>query len=226
MRRLLVAGILAVASAACGPSRGELIVDWTFAGQSCADAGVAAIYFSIANETLSPDHYNCVEQGHMITGADLGDYLAGSYDVTLTGVDADGVTLYQATQTVQVRGGRQNEFAIDLAQVAVTTGSANLTWTFDGQNCAQANVDHVTILVDTDASGNGGVNAGTVACSTLGTDGASVEQLSPGNHTFAILGVRTVAGSPHLVYRTHHPPTAFIEVGLITDVRVSAESPP
>ena len=31
---------------------------------------------------------------------------------------------------------------------------------------------------------------------------------------------------PHLVYRTHNPPAFFFQAGLITDVTVSAESPP
>ena len=105
---------------------------------------------------------------------------------------------------------------------------SSLVWTpsVSGKSCAGASVDHVTIFVDPDASGNGGINAGTVACNTNGTDGASVEGLTRGTHSFAIQGIRTLSDGAHLVYRTHQPPPYFFEVGLITDVFVSAESPP
>jgi hypothetical protein len=127
---------------------------------------------------------------------------------------------------VRVAAGRQNEYAIDAAQLQVTTGSANLTWTFDGKNCVGAAVDQVRILVDLNPDGTGGIDAGTVACSTLGTDGASVSPLDPGTHTFAIIGFRTVNNRLTTVYRTHHPASGFIAVGADTDVVVSAESPP
>ena len=39
MRRLGLAAALALA-AACAPKRDDLTVDWTFAGKTCADAGV------------------------------------------------------------------------------------------------------------------------------------------------------------------------------------------
>jgi len=87
-------------------------------------------------------------------------------------------------------------------------------------------VDTVTIFVDPDARGVPGFNAGTVACSTLNTDGASVEALAPGSHTFAIFGWRTLSTGPQLLYRTHSPPSYLIEAGKTANVFVSAESPP
>ncbi|HEY6910581.1 MAG TPA: hypothetical protein VI297_01455 [Gemmatimonadales bacterium] len=320
MRRLLILGMLSLAAAACGPSRAEVEVDWTFGGLSCADAGVETIQFSIAGEVLSPDHFSCAQAG---AGANLGSFLNGNYQLTVSGLDADGNLVYQTTQTIQVRGSRLNKFAVDvspgdvtlhwsfggkscvaagipvvhvsvdnqlitdgatadlpcasggvdgttitplsqgqhsfdivgvdangnskfalngllvsvvagqntvaspdLAPAAPTTSSANLTWTFDGKSCAAGIVDHVTIFVDPAVDGTGGVNAGTVPCSTAGTDGAAVDGLTRGTHSFAIQGIRTLADGPHLIYRTHNPPSRFFEIGLITDVPVSAESPP
>jgi hypothetical protein len=221
MRRILMLSL--VAAAACGPSSGTLLVDWTFEGRSCADEGVATIYMDVAGERLSPDHFSCAEAP---AGVDLGVYYAGDYQLTVTGMDATGAITHQVTQTLHVTGGKENEFAIDVPRVAVTTGSANLTWAFDGKTCAGASVNKVTIFVDPDASGNGGINAGTVACSTMGTDGVSVEGLTPGTHTFAIQGLRTLSDGDHLVYRTHRPASGFFAVGAITDVFVSAESLP
>jgi hypothetical protein len=220
MRRLLMLGMLSLAAAACGPSRAEVEVDWTFGGLSCADAGVDRIDFAVAGEVVSPDHYTCVEAG---VGASLGSFLDGNYQLTVSGFDPAGNLVYQTTQTIQVRGTRKNVFPIDLPQVAQFTGDVTLHWTFGGQSCAAANVDHVTIFVDPDAAGGGGINAGTVPCSTAGTDGGSVDGLTRGTHSFAIQGIRTLADGPHLIYRTHNPPSSFFEIGLITDLSVSAE---
>jgi len=223
MRRILMLSL--IAAAACGPSSGELEVDWTFEGVSCADAGVAFIQIDIPNEVLSPNEFTCQEAS---LGANLGVYYAGDYQLTVVGLDASREVTHQVTQTLRVVGGKKNSFAVDVPRVVpiTPTGSASLTWAFEGKTCAAANVNKVTILVDPDANGNGGINAGTVACSTMGTDGASVEGLTQGTHTFAIQALRTLSDGDHLVYRTHQPAAGYFAVGAITDVFVSAESLP
>src|SRR5512140_496526 len=113
MRRLLILGMLSLAAAACGPSRAEVEVDWTFGGLSCADAGVERIDFSIAGEVLSPDSFTCVQAP---VGAGLGSFLNGNYQLTVSGFDSAGNLVYQTTQTIQVRGTRLNKFPIDLPQ--------------------------------------------------------------------------------------------------------------
>ena len=324
MRRILMVPLVA-AALACGPSRSEVVVYWTFGGLSCADAGVATIQVDVAGEVLSPNQFTCAQAGQ---GASLGRYLHGDYQLTVSGFDASAALIYQVTQTLNVRGGQDNTFNVDatpvastsgdvtlhwtfsgkscaqagitvmhvsvdglvltdvngkadlpcsqggvdgttvsplapgqhsfdlvgvdsggtaryalngynatavagqnavyapnLAPAAPTTASANLTWTFSGQSCATANIDHVTILVDPNADGTQGpqtANAGTVPCNAAGTDGASVEGMGPGIHSFAILGSR----SGTLLYRTHSPPSSFFAVGLITNVVVSAEPLP
>jgi hypothetical protein len=222
MRQVLLFSLIAVA--ACGPGRSDVEVDWTFEGLSCADARVATIQVDILNEALSPNQFNCADAS---LGADLGTYLAGTYQITITGFDAFGAVTHQIMPSIVVHGGQKETFAIDVPRVAPsTTASANMTWTFDGKGCAAAAVNQVTIMVDPSSNGTGGVNAGTVACSTMGTEGAFIDPLTPGVHTFAILGLRTLSDGPHLVYRTHNPPAFFFQAGLITDVAVSAESPP
>ena len=218
MRRTLMP--LLLAAAACGgPSRGHLVVDWTFAGVSCANAGVANIGIDITNEVLTPNTFTCQQAS---VGVDLGSYLVGDYQLTITGYDAGGTVTHQQTQTLAVHGG-ENQYSIDVPAI---TGNASISWTFDGKSCATAGVDTVTIFVDPDAHGIPGFNAGTVACTTLGTDGASIEALAPGSHTFAIFGWRTLSTGPQLLYRTHSPPSYLIEAGKTANVFVSAESPP
>ncbi|TMA40712.1 MAG: hypothetical protein E6J82_14575, partial [Deltaproteobacteria bacterium] len=77
MRRILLLSL--IAAAACGSSSGELEVDWTFDGVSCADAQVAFIQIDIANEVLSPNQFTCQEAS---LGANLGVYYAGDYHLT------------------------------------------------------------------------------------------------------------------------------------------------
>ena len=322
MRRILVLTSL-LAAAACGPGRTDLEVHWTFGGQPCDVAGVVSMQVDVAGEVLSPNVFECTGFNSAGLGADLGTYLNGPYQVTVTGFDGTngtGSITHQVTQTIQVRGGGTMIVEIDvppnevtlhwtfqgqscaqagvafvnvtvdgvlisgaadnpdlpctsggidgttigplgagphsfdlvgvdsghtaryalnglgvtamagsnvvasanLLTAAPTSASAHLTWTFDGKGCAAAGVSQVRIYVDPDAGGNGGTNAGTVACSTNGTEGADVENLTEGTHSFAILGINNGV----LLYRTHAPPSANFRVGLITNVPISAESPP
>ena len=224
MRRLLMVPLIA-AAVACGSGSSAVEVDWTFeGGSSCADVGVATIQVDIAGEVLQPNQFSCADAS---LGADLGTYLAGTYQITITGMDAFGAVTHQVMQSLVVHGGRKQSYAIDVPRVAPSTvASANITWTFGGKGCTAAGVDQVTIMVDPASNGTGGTNAGTVACSTMGTEGAFIEPLTAGVHTFAILGLQTRSDGPHLLYRTHNPPAYFFQAGVITDVAVSAESPP
>lgn len=237
MRRMVVLTLAAAATApSCGgPTRSDVVVDWTFGGLSCADAGVTEIHMAIPNEVLSPDHFTCQEAA---VGVDLGSFLLGDYQLTITGFDGAGTQTHQTVQTLRVRAARSgnscpqgvpspcDEFAIDVPRVANST-TALLTWTFSpGSDCTTANVQQVTIFVDPNPDGTGGTNAGTVACSTMGTQGASIAPVTPGTHTFAISGLRVLSDGPHLVYRTHTPVSAFFTQSAITDVAVSAEAPP
>ena len=184
---------------------------------------VPAVDVDALKNTLSPTPGDAGEKVKFAVGAPE----LPPAEVTVTGFDALGAMTHQTAVTVAVKAGPKSEYAIDVPRVAPSTvASANLTWTFDGKGCAAASVERVTILVDPNPDGTGGTDAGTVACSTLGTDGAFVEPLSAGTHTFAILGLRTVGNAVHLLYRTHRPPASFFQAGLVTDVAVSAESPP
>jgi hypothetical protein len=79
----------------------------------------------------------------------------------------------------------------------------------------------VQIFFDPRSDGSGGQDTGVVPCNSGGADGASVEDVPEGYHSFAITGLR--AG--HIVYFTHRPPSTLFRVGLISDLFVSAESP-
>ncbi len=209
---------------------GDLTLQWTFAGKTCAQAGIAVVHISVENQVITDAGNNpdlpCNSAG--VEGTTISPFTPGLYTVDLMGVDGTGATVYAASApfTVTVVAGQNALYNVDLVAHVSTDAVANLIWTFDGKSCAAAGVDQVTIFVDPDSQGNGGTNAGTVPCNSLGTDGASVSPLSGGPHSFAIYGSRLVGGTPSLLYRTHQPLAWQFAVGLTTDVQVSAESPP
>ena len=230
--RTATLGAVALAVVACGgPSRGDVQVFWTFAGQNCQQAGVNFIQIDVANEVLTPNRYFCIDPNNaslMRTGADLGPFLFGTYDLTLTGFDVDGRILFQASQSFTVRGDVQVN--VDLA-----AATADLSWdaikstggfapgTNGAMTCDEAEVDTVQIVVDPNADGSGGTSAGTLACNTNGVEGALISPLASGTHSFLIKAFRDVSGVPTLVYKTTPPVSASFQIGTTTPVDVTAE---
>jgi len=208
----------------------SVTLHWTFAGRSCAQAGVVVIHASVDGQVLTDINDNpdlpCTSAG--IDGTTISPLTPGRHIIDLIGVDGTGASVYAvpAPFTATVIAGQDALYTPNLAAFTSTQAFANLSWTFGGKTCAGAGVDQVTIFVDPDANGNGGVNAGTVPCNTNGTDGASVSGLSEGKHAFAITGSRLVGSTLTPLYRTHQPFSSLFAIGLTTDVLVSAESLP
>jgi hypothetical protein len=206
-------------------------VYWTFAGQNCQQAGVNVIQIDVANEVLNPNRYFCIDPNNaslMRTGADLGPFLFGTYDLTLTGFDANGAILYQASQTFTVRGDVQVNVDLAAATADLSWDAINSTGGFaPGANgamtCDEAQVDKVQIIVDANADGTGGTSAGTLACNTNGVEGALISPLSAGTHSFLINAFRDVSGVPTLVYQTKPPVSESFQIGTTTPVDVTAE---
>jgi hypothetical protein len=232
--RTAMVGVAALVVAACAdPRRGDVRVFWTFAGQNCQQAGVNVIQIDVANELLSPNRYFCIDPNNsslMRTGADLGPFLFGTYDLTVTGLSADGTIMFQASQSFTVRG--DIDVNIDLSGVPtadVSWDAVNSTGGFmvganGAMTCEEAQVDTVRIFVDPNPDGTGGTSAGDVACNTNGTEGAIVAPLTPGTHSFAISGIRNTFAGPVLVYRTTRPTTAQFDVGVTKLVDVDADA--
>src|SRR5712691_10260680 len=185
-----MAGLAALAalSSGCGdPRRADVQVFWTFAGQTCQQAGVDVVQVDIANELLTPNRFFCTDptDGSLRVGVDLGAFLLGTYDLTLTGFDAGGAILYRSSRQFTVQG--DTELHVDLQPAAA--GTISLNWTFGGLTCALAGVTSVRMSVDggliTDQSGSV-----DVACSAGGVDGTSISPLAPGVHRVDLVGIR------------------------------------
>src|SRR5437868_3937553 len=196
-------GLAALAFAACGdPRRGEVRVFWTFANQTCQQAGVHIVQVDIQGEVLTPNQFFCTDphDGSLRIGADLGAFFLGTYNLTVTGLDVDGVSVFQSSQSFTVNG--DIDVNIDEQALPSTVATADVSWDalatttegfalgFNGaMTCAEAQVDVVRIFVD-------GTSAGDVACDTNGVEGATVAPLTAGNHSFLISGIRNVSGVP------------------------------
>jgi hypothetical protein len=177
----------AVFGSGCGdPARGHLQVNWTFAGNSCLAAGVHTIQVDIAHELLNPNQFSCdLGSSGIAGGADLGTYLVGQYTLTISGLDADGVVLYQTQQVVSVQRG-DNVLQIDVPRVP--GGSMSVNWTFASLSCAQAGVTSVRMSLDGALIlAQGSVD---IPCRSNGADGTSISPVAPGRHRLDLVGVK------------------------------------
>jgi len=226
-------GLAALAVTACGdPRRGDVRVFWTFSGQTCQQAAVHIVQVGIQNEVLNPNQFFCTDphDGSLRVGADLGPFLFGTYNLTVTGFSAEGPPAFEASQSFTVRG--DIDVNIDLQAVPSTVASADVSWdalTSTGgfvlranapMTCDEAQVDTVRIFVDPNPDGSGGTALNDLACNTNGVEGALVSPLTAGTHSFAISGIRNGT----LVYKTMHPASAQFDIGLTTNVDVDADA--
>ena len=226
-----LAALVALSSGCADPRRGDVQVFWTFAGQNCQQAGVHSIQIDVAGEALTPNEYLCIDpkDASMRIGADLGRFLFGTYDLTLTALDADGGTLFQAAQSFTVQG--DTAVRLDLQRVAtadVSWDALNSTGGFalgvnGAMTCDEAQVDFVRIFLDPAPDGTGGTFVGEVACNTSGVEGAQIAPMPEGVHSFAISAIRNTAFGRTLVYQTTRPTSANFQQGVITPIDVDAD---
>jgi hypothetical protein len=180
--------VAAAFGSGCGdPARGHLQVNWTFAGNSCLAAGVKTIQVDIAHELLSPNQFSCdLGSSGIAGGADLGTYLVGQYTLTISGLDVDGVVLYQTQQVVSVQRG-ENVLPIDVPKVP--GGSISVNWTFGSLSCAQAGVTSVRMSLD-GALIKDQAGSVDIPCRSNGSDGTSISPVAPGRHRLDLVGMK------------------------------------
>ena len=114
---------------------GNLTLRWTFNSQSCALVPqVASVRVTIPGQTLQNNGvFPCTTSG--MDGITLLNFAAGSYAVTVEGIDSTNRVLFTATRTVQVLG--DVSVTLDLLPPG-TSGSLRLSWSFpQAARCAQ-----------------------------------------------------------------------------------------
>ena len=176
---------------------GSAAVDWSFDGLTCAQAGVDYLRVSLDGHELADDRGDpfipCAQDGY--EGVVLGPVDAGPHSIDLVAYRGNSVNWTLASVPVEVVLGYPAYLSTELVSAAGGSAAASITWTFAGLSCAQAQATSVQVLVD-------GQDAGTVACSTSGADGAVVSPLAPGGHSFQLFASRTVGSQKQLVYQS------------------------
>lgn len=207
-------------------SGGSATLRWTFGGQGCAAAGVTLVHVTLDNQPLTDVHNSadlpCSQavNGTQVDGIAVSPLPAGTHSFDIIGYVSGQASFQLNGLVVTVSDGRDTSVSPDVP--AANVGSAQLSWTFVGMSCAEADVTTVQVFVDPNADGSGGTDAGTVPCTNSGVEGVAVSPLSPGNHSFAISGIRHAGGVDQLVYQTTHPASATFQAARSTAVPVVA----
>lgn len=99
---------------------GDISFRWNFGGRTCAQVPeVTRMVVEIPGQTLQNGGvYNCNEAGS--DGIRLLNFRAGSYDYVISGQNALGLVIYQASGTVRVNG--NVDVAVTLNQTSNATG--------------------------------------------------------------------------------------------------------
>ena len=105
-RQVLAMGVamgLAGCAVEANPARGDLTLNWTFAGARCGEAGVSTVnvrLFDPGGTELVNDAFPCSQGAADYTALALGDY-----GYVVDGFDTAGTRLYEASGSVGVREG-------------------------------------------------------------------------------------------------------------------------
>ncbi len=188
LQGLLAVAALFLCSAACKSVRREVVVDFTFAGQDCATAGVATI--QIDRGDLTPLHLDCQDAaGRPVTSLNIGSFVIGMEIITVRAFNAAGAIVYYSARNVDIVADGSNRFAIDLTAVPVSTGSLTVQWNFDGQGCAAAGISSVQVALDGVAIT--GANASPdLPCSADSLEGTVLSAIEGGRHTLDVEAFR------------------------------------
>lgn len=183
---------------------GNIYVSWTFAGASCPPA-VAQVSVSILNDPtpIQPNTFAC-RVGSPPNQLAIYNFAAGSYLLSLTGLDARGNVIWQGSSTVVVNGNVSGTIDLQSITPRGPTSIANLSWSFaqpmgsffppcTGTGDADPDrIDSVALYVD------GASNpAQTYACTDgVGTAQASTPSLAPGSHSLQLVAYQTGLSYP------------------------------
>ncbi len=132
------------------PYYGDVQFTWSFSGQTCSNQ-VSSVQIIIPGEPLQNNGiYPCLVANY--PGIVLHDFVPGTYNFTIYGLDSSGITLFSSAGTFTVNGSIQ--VFVDL-QWAV--GGVAVSWrlfdSFGPQNCSSAGIDFVYVNFQ-DLSGN------------------------------------------------------------------------
>lgn len=215
------------------PTTGTASLRWTFAGKSCAAAGVATVSVSLDNQVITdakgrPD-LPCKDG--TVEGTTIGPLSPGSHTFALAakGTASDFAA---ANVNITVAVGQDTLVPVDLATAAPTTASADVRWSFQpgGRSCADVGADHLFVVFDPAADGSGGKVVADTACAGMAgpVKEISIVDIPDGNHSFAIRATRfnPATKADQLIFYTHRPVTTLFSAPFTTAVDVTVEATP
>lgn len=188
------------------PARpGNVTFLWTFQGNRCDQTrDVYGVNITIPGEALlNNGKYACSTAG--VDGITLHDFVPGTYNYTLQGVNFQSQIIFEASGTFTIDGNKT--VMVDLMPTGNPISYANLNWTFPGNmSCGQAGVASVDVTID-DAFKTFDCSQGQTAA------GVQSPLLAPGPHFIEFIA-RTSSGQPlyyyngELVTRAYDPVSA------------------
>jgi hypothetical protein len=158
-----------------GSSEGSVQLDWRVGSAGCDASGVATVEVTIGSAV---DQFTCGDQTGTMSVP------AGTWEVTMRGLDADGVARYGADAgSVTVYGGQTT--SVPTVLLSALPATLDVTWYFQNAHLCSANgVESVEIdLLDTDDT----LQAQLVApCDDAG---ASIADVEAGDYVVLLLGL-------------------------------------
>ena len=183
---------------------GDITFTWTFANRQCFEVpDVVQVTVDIPGQSLQNSGvYGCLNANS--AGIKLLNFRAGSYSYTISGQNAQGVTIYAQTGRVTVNGDVVEN--VNLTPTANATGSAYLAWTLPaGTSVTCQYLAAVDISFDSGAPTAVACNTGLYNPGNTTTLQGAAFSLSPGRHTVN-LDARDATG--FVYYRS----TSFVDV--------------
>ncbi len=187
MKRLLLTTLVAgLLGSGCiivpGAQRGDITVDWTFAGQTCAAVGVQSVRLTLPGETL--ENGGVFPCGTVLP-VTLHDFRNGSYPFTAEGLDGSGYVLFRKAGTFVVNGDVFQTITLDWA-----VGGAEVGWTLSANgvnvSCAQAGVS--TVYVNFRAADGTWVYGETGDAQACNAITVGYDYLQPGTYAVYVAG--------------------------------------
>ncbi|MBM4380044.1 MAG: hypothetical protein FJ086_12235 [Deltaproteobacteria bacterium] len=192
-RLLLVSLAAALFGSGCiiigsGAQRGDILLDWTFAGQTCSAAGVANVRLSIPGETLENGGlFPCASTVFPVT---LQDFRSGSYPYTIEGLASNGFVLFRKAGTFAVKGDVSYQLTLDWA-----VGGADVGWTLSASgvnvSCDQAGVS--TVYVNFRGANGAWVYGEAGDPQQCNVTSVSYDYLAPGTYAVYVAGRDSMA---------------------------------
>ncbi len=208
------------------PTTGDVALRWSFAGKTCAAAGVSTVRVSVDGMVITDEQNNPdLPCKGSVEGTTIGPLTPGvhSFSLAASGSSAD----YEGDVSATVVTGQATITPVDLAVAAPTTASADVRWLFEpgDRSCAQFGADHIFVVFDPQADGSGGTVVADTACAGMGglpVSEIQIVDVPDGNHSFAIRATK----NNQLVAYTHHPVKTLFSAPFTTAVDVTAEPLP